>query len=195
MGFCRIVILTRGAPITYDNYWRFNEPGQSFLLYASPALPMYTGTDSFPISRFLWAMRDFPDAAEVEAMCFFYVPQGPLGLAMMAAQPTDRCTTIATNALSNMTASDQRKYQKGRSADVPRILADFSLPVLNSTVETNGQAKLVATYRNKLLNGRGLSLLHGLEGRYGSRPLLPLDKTFLRGTESNTSFPAYFKEP
>lgn len=154
---------------------------------------MYNATDSFPISRFLWAMRDFPDAQNVEAMCFFYVPQGPLGLAMMAAQRTDRCAQIASAAVGFMQPADQRKYGGSTSPKIARILADFSLPVLNATVEVDGQVKLVATYKTKLLNNRGMSLLHGVEGRYGSASLLPLDQTFVRGSQSATTFASYFQ--
>jgi hypothetical protein len=199
MGLCRIVLLRRDTPITYDNYWRFKEPGQNFLLYASPALPMYDAnvdTLNFPISRYLWAMRDFPDAANVEAMCFFYVPQGPLGQAMINAPREDRVTAIANAAFSLIrNPKEQARYRGKVKGDVKisRLLADFCLPVLNATVEPTGETKLVATYKTKLLRGRGLSLLHGLEGRYGSRLLLPLDQSFLRAGQKDDGFPPYFR--
>jgi hypothetical protein len=67
------------------------------------------------------------------------------------------------------------------------------LPVLDATVDPDGKTKLVATYKTKLLRGRGLSLLHGLEGRHGSRSLLPLDQSFLRGGQGDGAFPDYFR--
>lgn len=51
----------------------------------------------------------------------------------------------------------------------------------------------MATNKTKLLRGRGLSLLHGLEGRCGSGSLLPLDKSFLGNNQSDGAFPPYFR--
>lgn len=196
MGLCRFVLLRRDTPMTFQNFWRFQEPGQNFLLYASPALPMYgadVDTHNFPISRYLWALRDFPDAANVEAMCFFYVPQGPLGRAMIDAQRGDRVTALANAAFNLMSKRDKDRYAQNSRAAASRILADFTLPVLNTTVEPDGKVKLVATYKSKLLRGRAMSLLHGLEGRHGNRLLLPLDQSFLRGGQSDSALPDYFR--
>lgn len=196
MGLARLVLLRRGLPITHQNYWRFAEPSQGFLLYASPALPMYDGvvdTHTFPISRCLWALRDFPDAANVEAMWFFYVPQGVLGQAMLEAPRGSRIRAIAQDAFGRLKANDQTKYAGDLQRLSSRLVADFTLPVLNATCEPSGKVKLVATYKTKLLNNRGMSLLHGLEGRYGSRSLLPLDQSFLRAGQSDSAFPAYFR--
>jgi hypothetical protein len=196
MGLCRLVLLRRDVKISYENYWRFKEPSQNFLIYASPALPMYDGavdTHNFPISRCLWALRDFPDAANVEAMWFFYVPQGVLGQAMIDAPRGTRITELARSAHALLPAREQAKYLDALELKLSRFVADFAVPVLNATVEPDGKVKLVATYKTKLLRGRGISLLHGLEGRYGSRPLLPLNRSFLRAGQSDSGFPAYFR--
>jgi hypothetical protein len=197
MGLCRLVFLRRGVTINYNNYWRFKDPSQNFLIYASPAMPMYGAGDvthNFPISRCLWALRDFPDAANVEAMWFFYVPQSALGQAMIDAPRTSTVRDLANAAFRLMKPGQQASYLDPKiGVKVSRLLADFCLPVLNATVEPDGLVKLVATYKTKLLRGRGLSLLHGLEGRYGSRSLLPLDQEFLRVGQSSGAFPTYFQ--
>lgn len=195
MGLCRLVLLRRDIKVTFANCARFKEPGQGYLLYASPALPMYDGTidtQTFPISRCLWALREFPDNANVEAMWLFYVPQGPLGRAMIDAPRGARVTALANAAGQLLKGQDRTTYFKKNVLQTSRVLADFTFPILNATCDADGQVRLVATYKTKLLPGRGMSLLHGLEGRYGTASLLPLDQSFLRGGQSDSSFPPYF---
>jgi hypothetical protein len=199
LGLTRLVLLRRGQKITLQNYWRFREPSQNWLIYASPLLPMY-GKDpahNFPISRCLWSLRDMPGRADVEAMWFFYVPQGFLGQAMMDAERDDNVIALARSAHELMRTKKPAQFLKYRAAGpaggvkTDALLADFTVPVADATVEANGEVKIVATYKTSLT--RKISVLHGLEGRYGTKAHLPLSRSFLRGAETDTSFPDYFR--
>jgi len=72
---------------------------------------------------------------------------------------------------------------------IGRILADRTYPVADGMVRSDGKAQIAATYRKF----PRMHPLHALEGRWGSRARLPLDKCFLQQNQSDSGFEAYFR--
>jgi hypothetical protein len=53
------------------------------LYYLSPVLDTYWGKQNFPISSFVWALRELPFKRKVRVLCTVYVPKDPLAKAML----------------------------------------------------------------------------------------------------------------
>ena len=166
---------------------------EDWLLYASPLLPMWESapTANYSISRYLWSLRELPGREHVQAFWFFYVPQRELAEVMLEAGARGKTVAqLAELAVTRMKPITREKYERlDEHERLGRVFADRTYPVADGMVRSDGKAQIAATYRKF----PRMHPLHALEGRWGSRARLPLDKCFLQQNQSDSGFEAYFR--
>lgn len=175
LGFVRFALIDAGKKLDYKNVVK---PSAGWLKFLSPLRPMYGAEKSqnFSIARYLWSLRNMPAFDQgLEGWWFFYVPRGRLARAMMADK--DRAKSpfdLAEEAVSSGPRNKEWNNKDG-SLNVPRILRDMTLPILNAKSTSEGKIRIT----NNNLNQYGkMSRIHYAEGNW-SGAQLPMDKFFM----------------
>ena len=191
LGLVRFALMRRGVTVQMKNVWRFRE--QDWLIYASPMMLTWESgeLDNYPIARYLWSLRDLPRSDEIQAMWIVYVPRKELAAAMIEQGRGVGLPALLRLALNKLPAVTKDRYIRQEAAGKriePDLLARFSFPIANLSHREDGSVFVSATFRkfNKM------HALYALEGRWG-KAQLPLDQSYLQGTQSDSSLPGYFR--
>jgi len=82
------------------------------------------------------------------------------------------------------------KNKAGVSVDVARLLAKYTLPVLDVEVDASGLARVLYKYPS----AAGKSKLHyGANVAWDGKIHLPMDEEFLLGDQQGSDFPSYLR--
>ncbi|GEM_PF-4185953 len=185
LGFVRFALIDAGKQLDYKNVVK---PSVGWLKFLSPLRPMYGAkvSENFSISRYLWSLREIPgfdDSPALEGWWFIYVPRGRLAKAMMADSSRKLTPTeLATNAVATGPRNKEWNNKDG-SLNIPRILRDMTLPILNAKSTAQGLIRIT----NNNFNDYGkMSRIHYAEGNWAGAQL-PMDQFFMFTTGVNAS--------
>lgn len=194
LGLARLVMHDRAEKIGNAQIGEIGTDKGSWMLYASPLVPMYEADDraNYSIVRYAWSLRGLPASDRVTAMWFIYLPKRPLARAMIDAGRGASLSTIVQEAFDRIRSplvKHNLKLADG-SINAAKLLAKYTVPLLDIGVTASGQAKISYKYpkQNKM------SKLHFAERVGWDRKIrLPMDREFLPGGQQGAGFPAYLR--
>lgn len=193
LGLARLVILDRSkGKVHAKDLMNIGTPKGTWLLYASPVVPMYEAAAhaNYSISRYVWSLRGVPAADLVEVRWFIFVPQRHLAQALIDAGRNADMVQVAEAAFDKITNPLHRRKlsKKDGSVDVAKVLAKYTLPILDLRSTPSGRAEVVYKYP-KMAN---LSFLyHAQREGWDGKIRLPMHQTFMNGDETPAGFPGY----
>lgn len=123
LGFTRLVIRSRA---------------DDTVLYASPLVRMHGSgaEDNWSIARYVWSLRDLPNAEKVSAEWSFYIPRG--ALVDSAARATRRAYNLRQLRLC-------AKFNPRPRSDLASVLANEIWYLSKAVAQTDGSVRLIST--------------------------------------------------
>jgi hypothetical protein len=216
LGLARLALLQRGVAVTGVSVRNLQT---GFLLYLSPAVPMWgvADSDNFALSRYVWSLRDMPGRNAVEPIWMLYAPRFALADAMIDSSRSDTSTVLAQAAFT-LTATQPRftknkvkiapttpkNWGTAAAPNIGKILADLTIPIASMTSDPAGRSLILNNDFNNTLKQPRLHLLEGrvMDGDYTSKSTtppnirLPMDQAFIFTPGADLSaLPAYIHPP
>ncbi len=195
LGLARMFILDgTKTKVRAKDVMEIGTPKGRWLLYASPLVPMYEADDlaNYSISRYVWSLRGVPAADQIQVRWSIYLPQRTLAQALLDAGRDPDISAVAKEAFANLTnpLHKRKLSKKDGSPHVAKILAKYTLPILDFHSTPSGRA--VCSYKFPKMN-RMSFLNYASREAWDGKIRLPMDQTFMNGSESASGFPEYVR--